>query len=133
MLNWCVWYLHSREHGLHCTPPVLSFHFVGMETIVDPCVARWHILLEGQEMRRDDAVVECKLFHVVSPIVDAFSGVHCIHNLDNVLVQQEPIEGYICTDLQVSRTQHLPEKMVIVSQCVSHFARGIRTNHFTID
>ena len=89
--------------------------------------------LKGQEMRRDDAIVEGKLFHVISPIVDTFSGVHCIHNLDNVLVQQEPIKGDIRTNLQLACTQHLLEKMVIISQCVSHFARGIRTNHFTID
>ena len=68
-------------------PPVLSFLYVSMETIVDPYVMRWQILLEGQEMRRDDAIVEGKLFHVIGPIVDAFSWVHCVHNLDDVLVQ----------------------------------------------
>ena len=81
-----------------------------MDTIIDPYLMRWQILLEGQEMRRDDAIVEGKLFHVVGPIVDAFSGVHCIHNLDNVLVQQEPIKGDIRTDLQVARTRSTFQK-----------------------
>ena len=74
----------------HPTPPththLLSVFFVGMDAIVDPCIMGWQILLEGQEVRRDDAIVVGKLFHVVGPIVDAFSGVHRVHDLDDVLV-----------------------------------------------
>ena len=73
--------------ALHPPPKFFLSFFVGMDTIVDPYVMRWQILLEGQEMRRDDAIVVGKLFHVVGPIVDAFSGVHCVHNIDDVLVQ----------------------------------------------
>ena len=84
---------------------------------------------KGQEMRKGDAIMEGKLFHVISPIMDPFSGVNCIHNLDDVLVQQEPIKGDIRNNFQVACTQHLSEKMVIISQCISHFTWSTRANN----